>query len=153
MSEVPELTLKQILDSPWVRRIARGVWIVMGFVLPSMLGGIGWVLWANKTTSESANATSKQALSIAQSVSDKLDNRSEINDDRATNEQQWRDQLTNQIIRLNQRVSLEVGGLRTDMGELKGQMGELKGLIVRQSASAKGDAAPFPIQMFPDYKP
>lgn len=51
-----ELTLKQILDAPWTRRLARGVWIVLGVLVPGGLGYIAWLLNDSRTIAESAKA-------------------------------------------------------------------------------------------------
>jgi hypothetical protein len=151
MSEGHELTIKQILDSAWVRRLSRAMMIVFPMVV-SAVGGAGtWVMYQNWQTSQQAVAAAATAASIAAEavktanlVSDKQDARAELADQRDEDAREWQKNLDDRLIRLNQRVSTEIGVVQAKLGELQGAVGELKGLIVRQSAQAAGVAAPFP---------
>lgn len=123
MTDATELTLKQILDAPWTRRIAHGVWIVLGFVVPSMLAGIGWIVWGSRDTSLVAKVTAEQALVIVRDLKLSQSASEDLAEQRALAELAWRN-----------RLDAGLTNVQADVGEIKGDIGELKGLIMRQTA-------------------
>lgn len=145
MTDAGELTLKQILDSAWVRRIARACMIVLPVIVTSGGSFVAWVMFQNWQTSDnavraaqSATTVAGQALVVVKDVQQTQDARAALADQARLDQQAWQKQLDDRLIRLNQRVSTDVGELKDDIGEIKGAVGELKGLIIRQT-SAKVD--------------
>ena len=163
-----ELTLKQILDSNWVRRLSRASMVVFPIVISTIGGAGSWVLYQNWQTSEKAVQASSeaakiaaQALRVADDVRSKQDDRADLADTRAIDAKAWQQRLDEGLVRLNQRVSVQASeqnakfdAVNAKLGDLLGDIGELKGLIVRQNASiGPSVAAPFPTWLLDGYTP
>ncbi len=154
MSEAHEMTLEQWFRSKWFGYAWKLAALVGGFTFPVLGLIITLVTTDTNATARQANETAVGALNVVSEVKQVQEARADLADQRAVDEKAWRDQISAQGVRRNQRVSAEVGALRDDIGELKGAIGELKGLIIRQTA--QGDAgvpAPFPLSGFPAYTP
>lgn len=118
-----ELTLKQILDSAWVRRLGRAAMIITP-VLMSIGGvGIGWIVWDSRDIAKQAIQTAASAVSVSLQVKQEQGSRADLADQRAIAEQAWRDRFDAGLV-----------NVQADVGEIKGDIGELKGLIMRQTA-------------------
>lgn len=149
MHATHELTLKQILDSGWVRRIGRVAVIITPILMSAGGGFVGWLIHTNNETSAKAATIATAAVALAEDLRHKNDERAMLADARAADQKAWQDSLDSGLIRLGQRVTNEFSTVNEKFSEIAGDIGELKGLIVRQSASAgDGVAAPFPARLF-----
>ena len=158
MSEGHELTIKQILDSAWVRRLSRALMILLLPTITAVGSAGSWVLYENWRTSqkavmasEAAAIIAKQALLSAEQLKAKQDDRAEVADDRADDAKLWQQRLDDGLVRLNARVSAQdtkysekLDAVYTKLGDVLGDIGEIKGLIIRQNASADYVAPVFP---------
>lgn len=130
------MSIKEILDSAWVRRLGR---LAMICIIPIVTAGgsaIGWIVWQNYTTSSRAEEVAAKAAAIAADVKVLQDQRADLIDERAKADLAWREKFDASLVRVNQQLSTEMGTVRTEIGELKGDIGELKGLIVRSQSAA-----------------
>ena len=150
-----ELTIKQILDLAWVRRLSRAAMIL---VIPLIsVGGsaIGWIIWQNYQAADKAVVaadiaakTAAAAVEIAEDVKAIQIERAALADTRAADDKAWRDRLDAGLTRVNQRISTELGALKDDVGDLKGAIGEHKGLIVSdRAASLPWGSFPPPVEL------
>lgn len=118
-----ELTLKQILDSAWVRRLGRAAMIITPILMTMGGGGIGWLVWENRDLAKRASETAASAVAVSLQVKSEQGAYALLADQRAAAEQAWRT-----------RFDAGLTGVQADVGEIKGDIGELKGLIMRQTA-------------------
>lgn len=140
--DAAELTLKQLLDAPWTRRLSRAFMILLFPVVGAGGSFVGWIIHENAQRAGTAAELAAEAVKVAAAVSDKQDDRANLADQRSADEKAWRDRLDAGLTRVNVRISTEIGRISEDMGEIKGSLGELKGLILRQQASAPWAGVP-----------
>lgn len=118
-----ELTLKQILDSAWVRRLGRLAMIVTPVLMSAGGLGIGWIVWDSRDIAKQANSTAASAVAVSLQVKQEQQAYTLLEQQRAQSEQTWRN-----------RFDAGLTSVQADVGEIKGDVGELKGLIMRQTA-------------------
>lgn len=118
-----ELTLKQILDSAWVRRLGRAAMIITPVLISIGGGGIGWIVWDSRDIAKQASSTAASAVAVSLQVKQDQGAYAGIAEQRALSEQAWRN-----------RFDASLTNVQADVGEIKGDIGELKGLIMRQTA-------------------
>lgn len=123
MTEAHELTLKQILDSAWVRRLGRAAMILTPILMSLGGAGIGWIVWDSRDIAKTASSTAASAVAVSLQVKQEQGARADLADQRALAEQAWRN-----------RFDATITNVQADVGEIKGDIGELKGLIMRQTA-------------------
>ncbi len=131
-----EMSIKEILDSAWVRRFGRLSMIVLPFIISIGGSAIGWVIYQNYMVSTRAEATAAKAATIAADVQDVQDERAALTDQRAKDEEAWRRRLDIGLTSLSSRVTTLIG-----------EVGQLKGIVIRESNSVTW-TVPHPAGLF-----
>ncbi len=117
------MSLKQFADSPWMRRLGRLATVFGIPTLAALVSGLlVFVAW-NVAVSYGAQKTADDAVKIVTEVKDVQDERAELGDQRAKNEQAWRDRLDRSLTSVNQRISVLID-----------QVGQLKGIVIREGS-------------------
>lgn len=136
MTDAVELTLKQILDSPWMRRLSRLAMTAGVTIITMICSGIGWLVWQNNEVSTAAQKAAAQAVEKVEDVAETQKARAELTDLARDADEKWRQKFDASLVRVNQRISTEVGPINAKLGELQGEIGEIKGLILREKSAA-----------------
>lgn len=115
------MSLKQFADSPWMRRLGRLATVfgipTLGILVSGMLVFIAW----NVAISYGAQETANKAVDIAVEVKDVQDERAELSDQRAKDEQAWRERFDRSLSSVNTRITTLID-----------QVGQLKGIVIRE---------------------
>jgi uncharacterized protein YlxW (UPF0749 family) len=133
-----EMTIKQFLDLPWMRRIGRAAQVFGIPAIGLLCSAIGTLVWMNYSTASQAQVTATQAVEIASEVQDAQEARAQLADQRAEEEKAWRERFDRSLTSINRQMT-----------RLTGEVGQLKGIVIREGNAVIPWSLPPPAELFP----